>query len=381
MKKIAIVSSIPFFVVSHLDNKIKYLLKKNYKITIITKKNNLLDKFADHKNLNYFNINFSRKISILNDIKCFIILFFHFAINRYDIIHSYTPKVGFLTSISSKLSFNKIRIHTFTGQHWKNKKKITKLFYKILDKIIINMNTICFADSFSQVDYLEKENVSKRNKVKVIHYGSVGGINFSKIKNLDYNNSSLLNELKIENNSYVVIFVGRINVDKGIFQLIEAVLQLKYSISNLILLMVGPNDLSNNNDKKKFKKLVSQNKETLHWYGYSNEIEKYLSISNLFCLPSTREGFGTSVIEAGSMKVPVLVNNIYGLNEIINYKNGFLLDNNTILEIKKNIEMIFKNKQKAEELSGNLYNDILNKYNSIDICKKLEEYYAELIKK
>lgn len=381
MKKIAIVSSIPFFVVSHLENKIKYLLKKNYKITIITKKNDLLHKFADHKNLNYFNINFSRKISILNDIKCFIILFFHFTINRYDIVHSYTPKVGFLTSISSKLSFNKIRIHTFTGQHWKNKKKITKLFYKILDKIIINMNTICFADSFSQVDYLEKENVSKRNKVKVIHYGSVGGINFSKIKNLNYNNSSLLNELKIEHNSYVVIFVGRINVDKGIFQLIEAVLQLKYSISNLILLMVGPNDLSNNNDKSKFKKLLSQNKETLHWYGYSNEIEKYLSISNLFCLPSTREGFGTSVIEAGSMKVPVLVNNIYGLNEIINYKNGFLLDNNTILEIKKNIEMIFKNKKKTEELSSNLYNDILNKYNSIDICKKLEEYYLELIKK
>ena len=381
MKKIAIVSSISFFVVSHLENKIKYLLKRNYNITIITKKDNLLNNFIGHKNINYLNINFSRKVSVFNDIKCFFMLFFHFVINRYDVIHSYTPKVGFLTSISSILSLNKIRIHTFTGQHWKNKKKISKLFYKILDKIIININTICFADSFSQVEYLEKENVCKKNKIKVIHYGSVGGINFSKINNLNYDKLSLLNELKINNNAYVVTFVGRINVDKGIFNLIDAILQLKDSISNLVLLLVGPNDLSDKNDKSKFEKLIRLNKGTLYWYNYTDEIEKYLYISNLFCLPSVREGFGTSVIEAGSMKIPVLVNNIYGLNEIISYENGFLLDNNTSLEIKKNIEMIFKNKKKAEELSGNLYNDIINKYNSLDICKELEEYYIELIKK
>ena len=61
--------------------------------------------------------------------------------------------------------------------------------------------------------------------------------------------------------------------------------------------------------------------------------------------------------------------------------NGFLLDNNSTLEIKKNIEMIFKNKKKANELAVNLYNDILIRYNSLEICQKLEEYYIKLIKK
>ncbi|MDC1054676.1 hypothetical protein OAQ39_05230 [Alphaproteobacteria bacterium] len=191
MKKIAILVSIPFFINTHLENKINHLLKKKFHITLITKSDISLENFKKNINLEVININFSRKVSIVNDFFILFSLIFHFVFNRYDIIHSYTPKVGLLTSLASKITFHKIVIHTFTGQHWKNYRGIKKIFFKMIDKIIINFNFSCFADSYSQIDFLINEQICKKNDIQIINYGSVGGINFDKF------NHSLLNKNKI----------------------------------------------------------------------------------------------------------------------------------------------------------------------------------------
>lgn len=381
MKKIAILASIPFFIKAHLDQHIFYLTKKNYKITIITKTDSIINRYKNRKNIQIINVNFKRKISILNDILCLFKLFYIFIINRFDIIHSYTPKVGLLTSISSLLSFNKNRIHTFTGQHWINDKKYKKKLYMFFDRLIIKLNSNCYADSFSQIKFLINEGICKENDINVINNGSVGGVDFNTFNKELYNSSKIKHDLGISLNLKVIIFVGRVNKDKGIFNLINSIINLNTKSNKYCLLIIGPLDIKNSEEKENFYKIKKKYPNIIKYYDYSDNISKYLSVSDLFCLPSTREGFGTSVIEAAAMKVPVLVSDIYGLNEIVNKSNGYLLDNINDKEIETKIEYIFQDNHKKKLFIENLYKDIKHKYNSIDILIKLENNYLNLLNK
>lgn len=88
------------------------------------------------------------------------------------------------------------------------------------------------------------------------------------------------------------------------------------------LIVVGPDeaDLS-----QQIKSLVGRNRDRLRLVGFSSEPQRYLSASDVLCLPSYREGFGSVIIEAAAMGVPAIASNIYGISDAVqNHKTGLL---------------------------------------------------------
>ena len=57
--------------------------------------------------------------------------------------------------------------------------------------------------------------------------------------------------------------------------------------------------------------------EDVHFVGYTDSPESYMAITDILCLPSYREGFGTVIIEAAAMGVPAIGTAIYGLSDAI----------------------------------------------------------------
>ena len=81
---------------------------------------------------------------------------------------------------------------------------------------------------------------------------------------------------------------------------------------NVYLLLVGdPQTNGINNDLENW----AQNEKKVFFAGFTNEVEKYYAAMDVFVLPSYHEGFGTSVIEAEAMGVPVIVSDIPGPRE------------------------------------------------------------------
>ncbi len=56
-------------------------------------------------------------------------------------------------------------------------------------------------------------------------------------------------------------------------------------------------------------------REKIKVIKHSKNIEYFLQASDIFCFPSEREGFGLSLIEASSCKLPVICSDIYGLRD------------------------------------------------------------------
>tara|TARA_A100001011_G_scaffold81432_1_gene84695 strand:+ start:6628 stop:7755 length:1128 start_codon:yes stop_codon:yes gene_type:complete len=334
--KIFLISNTSNFFNVFMLNHIKVLSKK-YNLFICSENSKKLKKKVP-KNVSLININFKRGISFYEDIISFFSILFIFLKHRPDLSISFTPKVGLIVSISSFITRIPNRYHWFTGQIWANSKGFKRTFYKFTDKLIFILSNHVFVDGISQKDFLLKEKIIKKKKSTVFHKGSICGVNISKFSLKKQNRIKLRKHYLIDNNTFIFLYLGRINKDKGIIELINAFNKI-YTAHNVLLILVGSlEDL-------KLTELIKNNKK-IKYFNFTNKPEKWYSLADILCLPSHREGFGNVVIEAASCGIPSLCSNIYGLKDaIINKKTGFFHKVGNTSDIKKKMLYVIRNKK------------------------------------
>ena len=129
-------------------------------------------------------------------------------------------------------------------------------------------------------------------------------------------------------------------------------------------------------EKTKAIQYVKNNnlEDKILFLGNSNEIDKILCYSDLFLLPSEKESFGLSALEAMANGVPVISSNTGGITEVnINNKTGFVSKIGDIKDMTVNALTLLKNKnlhqkfKKQARIQAELFNleNIVNKYESI----------------
>ena len=365
-KSICFVATVEFavsaFLLSHLKE-----LSKHYDLTVIVNLKNpnfLIDKKLDIK---LVNINFSREINIISDLLSLVQLAYLFLIKKYDAVHSITPKAGLLAMIASFLTFTSVRVHCFTGQVWSTKSGLSRLFLKLIDKIIGNLSTQNIVDSKSQYDFLVKENVLNKDKALVFGSGSVSGVDLLKFKPNTKVKSSLRKKLKISPSSFVFVFLGRLNSDKGIHDLINAFIST--DLKSAYLLLVGPDE---ENISSKFK----GNQSNIIFSGLISSPQDFLAVSDVLCLPSYREGFGNVVIEAAATGVPSIVSNIYGLSDaIVLNKTGLAHEPHDVQEITKLMKSLFNNRKLVMDLGKAAKKRAISEFDSKILVKHWKIFY------
>ena len=94
------------------------------------------------------------------------------------------------------------------------------------------------------------------------------------------------------------------------------------------------------------------------------EIKSYL-MSDIFCLPSYREGFGNAVIEANIAKLAVLITDIYGFSDIKNKLYSRKCkpnDSNDLKKIEKILINLKKYKNKSKKNFFKIKNSMIKKF-------------------
>ena len=312
-KKICFIVSSPLTAKTFLCNHIEALSHyyEVYLVANVTKENNILFNLPLTE---IKNIPIQRKISVIQDIKALFLLKKYFKKNKFDAIHSVTPKAGLISMLAGRFGRIKIRIHIFTGQVWHTKTGIMKKILKLMDKCIVWNSTNILVDGYSQREYLIKNNIVKETNSKVLGRGSISGVDTDKFIPNAQISKDIREELKISPSTIVFMFLGRLNKDKGIFDLVEAFIHLKQQYEDICLLLVGYDE---EDVEKKVKIKYNNQADSIVFYGLTKSPEKMLQVCDVFCLPSYREGFGTSVIEASLLEKAIICSDTYGLRETI----------------------------------------------------------------
>lgn len=266
---------------------------------------------------------------------------------RFSMIHSVTPKAGLLAQLAGRLCGIEVRVHTFTGQVWVTRKGFFRHLLKTMDRLIAACSTRLLADSASQRDFLVAEAVVPIDKIEVLADGSISGVDVKRFCPDLLVRQKLRRELGFADDDVLALFVGRLNRDKGVLDLVAAFTQLSERLPHLALLLVGP-------DEEGLAPEIAQlsaNNPRLKVLGGTPRPEDFMAAADVFCLPSYREGFGSVVIEAAACGIPAIASAIYGLSDAVeDGRSGLLHQPRDISAIASLLERFAVDREWRESL-------------------------------
>ena len=184
-------------------------------------------------------------------------------------------------------------------------------------------------------------------------------------------------KLGVENNELSVFFIGRLSPEKNPDVFVEVAHRFSKK-KNIKFYIVGDGPM-NKSVSSSIKSLGIES--TCIYLGYQTDIPKYLSIADIFVLPSSIEGFPLSILEAMSMEVAVVASRVGAVPDIINSgNNGFVVSPGSVNEIVESVQKLIDNPKLLLEVKENARRAVEDKYTSKILGKNYIKMYKEVEK-
>lgn len=357
MPKILEICAIDVTVKKLLLPLINRLGKEGYVVEIACSKGEEA-KALEKKGYSFRFTNIDRKINPISNIKSIIELYRIIKKEKYDIVHVHTPVASVLGRIAAKLAGTSIIIYTAHGFYFHdNMPKITYRIFVIIEKLMAKLFTD-YIFTQSQEDYKSAIKLGIIDKKKLLCIGNGVDIDKFNYKNVDIDIGQFKKNLGLPADSRILCFIGRLIKEKGVLDLLSAFKDLIEDYSNLYLIIIGDICLHERDLKTKDKIdcFLRDNKLKNHILltGRRNDITELLKVSDIFILPSYREGVPRSIIEAMAMGKPVVATNIRGCREeVVDGETGYLVNICAPNEIYKAVKKLLDNKHMARQFGIN----------------------------
>lgn len=317
-----------------------------------------------------------REISPLRDLRALLQLWRLFRQHRFDVVHSVTPKAGLLAMLAGLLTRVPHRIHWFTGQVWVTRTGPMRALLKSADRVVAGMATQLLADSPSQRDFLVTEGIAAQSRIDVIGDGSICGVDAERFRPDTDARAAVRSRHGIPDDAPVVLFLGRLNIDKGLRELAEAINRVSAVQPDVHWLVVGPDE---GGMEAHIRDVCSAWSKRLHFQGFTREPQQYMAAADLFCLPSYREGFGSSVLEAAAAGIPSVATRIYGLTDAVaDGSTGLLVPPHDAAALTEALLRLLQDAPAREAMGRAARMRALEKFSSARIVGGLAEYYARI---
>lgn len=282
--------------------------------------------------------------SIENE-KKFIEKLIKYDLNKYDVIHTHQWISSYFLH---KHKFNTVYTsHTPTWLVAKGREKLSNLLriclkkheYNVIQETVL---TVALGNYFK----------IKNANIKVIPSG------------IHINN---WNSLSIKNDKFTLVFVGRVIPIKGVHILLDAIKMLPFPVKTFIIGSLSGNQGQDKNVTDYSNKLIKQSKNLdVTFTGFINnsseEFKRYLSMADLFIVPSLFEPQGTVVMEALSMNIPVIGSRTGGIPLMINDSVGRLFKPGSTKELVNHISELYYDKKTRFDMASKAREHVIQNF-------------------
>ncbi|KAF1085946.1 putative glycosyltransferase EpsD [Sporotomaculum syntrophicum] len=255
-----------------------------------------------------------RNIKPLSDAKAILKMFHYFKAVKPDIVHTHTSKAGVVGRIAAKMAKVNYIVHTVHGFPFHQGMPKLKFFvYKQIEKSMARITDIMLSQSQEDIINARELGIKPRSG-NLIHIGN--GVNLDEFCPARYSldrRQQIRESLAIKEYNPVITMIGRVNREKGYHDLVEALRQINDMPWQA--LFIGPDEGFLTNLKKQIDDAGLQQRILL--LGQRSDISDLLAITDVYVLPSYREGLPRSLIEAQSMGIPCVATDIRGCREVI----------------------------------------------------------------
>ena len=325
----------------------------------------------------YFQFDIQRSISLGNDVKAVWQLYRYFKRMRFDAVHSVTPKAGMTTAIAAKMAGIKHRTHIFTGQVWATRTGLMRWLLKSIDKVTARLDNHVLVDGESQRQFIIKNGVVSEKKSHVLGAGSISGVNTERFQPSAEIREHVRKELNLTD-KVVFTFMGRANKEKGIYELLEAFNNIAASDSKAFLLFFGSDEDGCLNSLPNYQNIIDG--ENFKFFGRTSTPGTHLQASDVFVMPSYREGFGTSVIEASCLGIPVICSDAYGIMDaMIENETGLRCKVADVPTLQTAMETLLNDAEMRHRFGENGRQRVLENFKGSAITAEWVKFYKGIL--
>lgn len=380
MKKVCFITTISSTISSFILEFAKFMHENgDYDITFICDKDEDFGKNLPNY-IHYIPVEMKRGISI-GGLKACAQMYKIFKNNQFDLIQYSTPNASLYASLAGWLAGIPVRLYCQWGLVFVGFDGIKRKIFKLEEKLVCTLSTWIEPDSRGNLNFCHEQKLYPENKGSVIHKGSASGVSLEKfdISQKEIFKNEIRNKYYIPDDAFVYGFVGRITGDKGINELLYATKNILNIYSNIYALLIGGIDKEESVDSN----LYDWSKSNSHviYCGSTNEVQRYMAAMDCYVMPSYREGFGLTVVEAGAMGIPVICTNIPGPTDAIrNEENGLIIEKKDEEGLKNAILRLYINSELCKELGQAGYKSVKENYEQNNLFKYILEDRENLLK-
>ena len=319
--------SIKYFVEGMLPK-----LKEKYEVVLLSSPGPEMDAAVEKYGVKGIAVPMERHISLKSDLVALWRIARVLRRERPQMVHSMTPKAGLLCMMAAWLTRVPVRVHTFTGLVWPTASGMTRRILMATDWLTCACATHVIPEGEGVKNDLLSYGIT-RKPLQVLGYGNVRGIDLQMFSRRPEVMEKVTQIAQIsQKGTFTFLFVGRIVGDKGINELVGAFQRLHTEHQKCRLILVGWYEKELDPVSEATQKVIDSHPH-IHAVGTKegDELLACYASADCFVMPSYREGFPNTVIEAGAMDLPCIVTGIIGSREIVvneNYNDNDNLDLN-----------------------------------------------------
>ncbi len=300
---------------------------------------------------------------------------------KLDMLHTFTAKPNIYGTLAGKMAKVPTIINLVEGlgsfyiEDTRKNIAVRTVIEKLYKLVFVMSDKVVFVNS-DDPEYLESQGVIKESQIKIIKSVGIDTKEFNpkcvSVETID----TLKKSLNIENKT-VVLMVARAIWHKGVREFYEASALLS-NYKDVQFILVGDIDDGNPSSVNK----VFLNSGDVLWLGHRDDVLELTAMSDIYVLPSYREGVPRTLLEAASMAKPIITTNTVGCREVVkNGKNGFLVPVRDSKLLAKNIEILVNDLNERKIMGENGRILAIKEFDVKQVVKQYLELYKQLRKR
>lgn len=263
----------------------------------------------------------------------------------------------------------------FPGISWFYGTKIVDfvgyLYSKFVGKRILNLADGIQLMTPRLVKYAMEMNIDT-SKVFICSYG----VDTELFKPGDGQNH-LRNSLGLDEKRTVILYVGRLDLVKGVNYLLQAAERILHNNSNVTFLIVGDGGL-----RQEYEQFAKPLYPSVIFTGWRHDVPRLMKIANIFILPSLSEGAPNVVIEASASGLPVIATDVGDIPRMVaNGETGILVKPRDVIALVEATERLIDDPLLVKRMGEMGRKRIKEQYDWEVICDNLESGYKSTIER
>ena len=270
----------------------------------------------DRAGVEFFEIPVKRTFGPLGDLRALISLYRLLRRERFDIIHTHTPKGGLLGQYAALLARVPLRVHTIHGLYFPGfMRPSQRWMYVWLERITLAFSHHNFSQNPEDIPVAIAERISAPDRLEQIGNG-ISMRRFDPAQVSEEERRRVRAELGYGEGEIVVGMVARLVAEKGYEEAFRAARIVKERVPEARFVFVGwfedkPDAIAPDALARHGIADVAQ------FLGHRRDVERLYAAMDVFMLPSHREGFPRALMEAAAMGLPCVATDVRGCRQCV----------------------------------------------------------------